>query len=120
MQLQLEMPAVPGTVDPAAGERAKADGMALAAAATPVDWATACDAAIRVMAARRVPFQACDMVAEGLVDEPDNHHRWGPRFGAAARRGWITECGTAKSKRRDTRRSRLVVWIGTDAEQVAA
>jgi hypothetical protein len=119
-QLQFEMPAVAGTVDPAAGERAKARGMALAEAATDVSWADACDAAIRVMAARRVPFQASDMVAEGLVDEPDDHHRWGPRFGAAARRGWITEYAIGKSKRRDTHRSRLVVWIGTDAGDVAA
>lgn len=112
-QLQFEMPAVPGTVDPAAGERAKADGMAAAVAATPVDWATACNAAIREMARRRVPFQCCDMVAEGLVDEPDNHHRWGGRFAHAAAQGWIVEVATGKSKRVTTKRSRLVVWIGT-------
>lgn len=119
VQLQHEMPAVAGTVDSAAGERAKEQGMAAAVAATPVDWATACDNAIRVMAARRVPFQAADLIAEGLVDEPDDHHRWGGRFGAAARRGWITEYGTGKSKRKDTHRSRLVVWIGTDGEAAA-
>jgi hypothetical protein len=110
---QLQFPAVvEGTVNPAAGERAKAAGMAQAEAATAPDWATACDKAIAEMARRGVPFQASDLVAEGLVDEPDDHHKWGPRLGAAAKRGWITEYGTDKSKRATSRRSRLATWIG--------
>ena len=106
--------------DVAAGEAAKAAGMAEADEHTPKAWAAACDAAIEAMAARGIPFQASDLVREGLVEEPDNHHRWGPRFGAAAKRGWIVEYGTGRSKRASSKRSRLATWIGAHAEEAAA
>lgn len=115
MQLQLEMPAVPGTVDPAAGERAKADGMALAAAVTEPSWADACQGAIRLMAARGVPFQAADMVAEGLVDEPASPSQWGPQFGIASRAGVVEHYGYAPSKRATVHRSICKTWIGAAA-----
>jgi hypothetical protein len=113
-QLQLPLP-VPGTVDPAAGQRAKRDGMARAAANTPVDWATACDAAIREMAHRGQPFQAADLIAEGLVDEPPHHAMWGARFGAAARAGIIRQAGAVPSKRATVHRSLCRQWIGVRA-----
>lgn len=111
---------IPGTVDPAAGQRAKTAGVAAADANTPVDWATACDAAIRVMAARGVVFQAADLIAEGLVDEPDHPNRWGARFLAAARAGVIKPHGTAQSKRATVHRSLCRTWIGTPGQGRAA
>lgn len=111
-QLQFEMPAPAGTVDPAAGERAKTAGMAAAVAATPVDWATACQGGIRIMAARGVPFQAADMVAEGLVDEPASPAMWGPQFGIAARAGVVQHHGYAPSKRATVHKSICKTWIG--------
>jgi hypothetical protein len=113
-QLQFPTP-VPGTVNPAAGERAKTAGMAQAEAATAPDWATACQAAIRLMAARGEPFQAADLIAEGLIDEPDNHHRWGPQFTAAARAGIVRAHGYAPSKRATTKASACRQWIGAAA-----
>jgi hypothetical protein len=113
-QLQLPLP-VPGAVDPAAGQRAKADGMARAESGTPVDWATACDNAIREMARRGQPFQASDLVREGLVDEPDHPARWGARFGAAARAGVIRHAGAVPSKRATVHRSLCRQWIGVTA-----
>lgn len=113
---QLQSPAVvEGVTDLAAGERAKARGMGRAAARTAPDWATACDAAIRLMARRHVPFQAADLIAEGLVDEPEHPSQWGPRFQAAATAGVIEEAGYARSKRATVRASICHTWRGTAA-----
>jgi hypothetical protein len=110
-QLQFPTP-IPGTVNPAAGEAAKAAGMAQAEAATAPDWADACQAAIREMARRGHPFQAADLVAEGLIDEPDHPSRWGAAFGHAARAGVIVCCGAAPSKRSTVRSSLCRTWKG--------
>ena len=104
-----------GTVNPAAGERAKDAGMAEAEAHTPDDWAAACDRAIRTMAARGVPFQAADLIEQGLVEEPDHPARWGPRFGAAARAGIICDAGAVPSKRATVHKSLCRQWIGASA-----
>lgn len=117
-QLQFPLP-TPGTVNPAAGETAKADGMAAAEASTTVEWATACDAAILVMARRGVPFQAADLIAEGLVDEPEHPNQWGARFGVAARAGVIRPDGAVPSKRATVHRSLCRQWIGTGKEVAA-
>lgn len=110
---QLQLPAVvEGITDAATGERAKACGMARAAKATPPDWATACDAAIGILAARGVEFQAADLVAEGLVDEPEHPSQWGPRFQAAAHAGVIEAVGYARSKRATVRASVCRTWRG--------
>lgn len=98
--------------NPTAGDRLKAQGMAEADDATDNDWKAACDDAIATMARRRIPFQASDLVREGLVREPPNHHQWGPRFSHAARRGVIREVAATKSRRTASRSSRLVTWIG--------
>lgn len=113
MSQQLQFPEpVPGTVNPAAAARAKSAGMARAAAATRPDWATACRAAIAVMARRGTVFQAADLIAEGLVDEPDSPARWGPAFGAAAKAGLIEPAGYAPSKRATVHKSICKQWIG--------
>ncbi|MYU24511.1 hypothetical protein [Streptomyces sp. SID8352] len=121
-QLQLQFPEpVQGTVDPAAGERAKSAGMARAAANTPVEWADACAAAIELMARRGVVFQAADLIAEGLVDEPDSPQRWGPAFLRASAAGVIEAVGYAKSKRRTVHSSACRTWQGTaDYRRAAA
>lgn len=111
-QLQFSEP-VEGTVNPAAGETAKADGMALALANTPTDWVDACAAAIEVMARRGVEFQAADLIAEQLVDEPDSPNRWGPAFLRAAAAGVIEARGYAKSKRATVHSSICRTWQGT-------
>lgn len=118
-QLQLTFP-VAGAVDPSAGEQAKTAGMALAAAATEPTWADACQAAIRLMAARGIEFQAADLLAEGLVDEPDSPNKWGPQLAAAARHGVIEPAGWARSKRATTRSSALRTWRGTGTREAAA
>lgn len=94
------------------GDRLKAQGMAEADRAASDDWKAECDDGIAEMARRRIPFQASDLVREGLVSEPDNHHQWGPRFAYAARRGVIREVAATKSLRTTSRSSRLVTWIG--------
>lgn len=99
-------------INPAAGERLKAEGMAEADDTTDDDWKSGCDDGIAEMARRKVPFQASDLVREGLVQEPANHHQWGPRFAYAARRGVIREVAATKSRRTASRSSRLVTWIG--------
>lgn len=111
-QLQLNLP-VPGVVDSAAGEQAKTHGMALAEAHTPVDWADACQGGIRIMAARGIPFQAADLIAEGLVDEPDHPNRWGAQFGKARRDGVIRFHGYVPSRRATVHSSICKEWIGT-------
>lgn len=118
-QLQFPEP-VPGVVDAAAGEARKADGIARAEANTAPDWGTACRAAIEVMARRGVPFQAADLIAEGLVDEPDHTARWGAAFNSAARAGVIEEAGFVKSKRATVHGSICKQWIGTAAFRRAA
>ena len=99
-------------LNPAAGRRLKYEGMADAEQATDPGWAERCDAAIEEMARRRIPFQASDLVEQGLVGEPDKHQQWGPRFGTAAKRGVIREVTATRSKRTASRSSRLVTWIG--------
>lgn len=118
-QLQLPEP-VHGAINPAAGERAKATGMALAEAATPIPWGAQCDAGIHELAARGEPFQAADLIAEGLVPEPPHPAMWGPRFGKAARDGLIRDAGAVPSKRATVHRSLCRQWVGTDAREVAA
>lgn len=110
---QLQFSAVvEGVIDAAAGERAKRRGMRRAAKRTAPGWATACDAAIRTMARRGVEFQAADLIAEGLVDEPAHPSQWGPRFQAAAAAGVIEEAGFARSKRATVRASLCHTWRG--------
>jgi hypothetical protein len=111
---QLQLSFTPeGAIDPAAAQRAQGAGMAEAAAHTPGEWAAACDAAIREMARRHVPFQAADLIEQRLVGEPDHPARWGPRFGAAARAGVIRHFGYAPSKRTTVHKSICKTWIGT-------
>jgi hypothetical protein len=113
---QLQFPeAVHGTVDPAAGDAAKTAGMSLAAANTTTEWADACAAAIEEMARRDVEFQAADLIAEGLVAEPDSPNRWGPAFLRASRAGVIEAAGIAQSKRATVHRSLCRTWRGTAA-----
>ncbi|MFK4869031.1 hypothetical protein ACI3K4_27835 [Streptomyces sp. CSMPJR101] len=104
-------PTATGT-NPTEGDRLKAQGMTEADQATDDDWKAECDDGIAEMARRGVPFQASDLVREGLVREPANHHQWGPRFSYAARRGVIREVAATKSRRTASRSSRLVTWIG--------
>ncbi|MGX1515038.1 hypothetical protein [Streptomyces collinus] len=111
-QLQFPEP-VQGAVDLVMGETAKADGMALAAANTTIEWADACAAAIKLMARRGTVFQAADLIAEGLVDEPDSPNRWGPAFLRASSAGVIEAVGYAKSKRATVHSSICRTWQGT-------
>ncbi|WP_420032302.1 hypothetical protein ACN2WE_05415 [Streptomyces sp. cg28] len=113
-QLQFPEP-VHGTVSVEAAEAAKADGIARATANTAPDWATACRNAIELMARRGTPFQAADLIAEGLVDEPDHTARWGAAFNAAARAGLIEEAGFVKSKRATVHGSICKQWQGRAA-----
>lgn len=112
-QLQLSA-SVHGTVNPAAGERAKTRGMAAAQAHTPSTWASDCDQAIRTMAGRGVTFQAADLIAEGLVGEPPLPAQWGPRFAKAANDGVIEFVDHAPSKRATVHRSICKQWRGTE------
>ncbi|MFE9936359.1 hypothetical protein [Streptomyces hirsutus] len=114
MSQQLQFPEpIQGTVNPSAGEAAKADGMALAQANTPINWADACAAAIELMARRGVEFQAADLIAGGLVHEPDSPNRWGPAFLKASAAGVIEAVGYAKSKRATVHSSICRTWQGT-------
>jgi hypothetical protein len=99
-------------INPVMGERLKNDGMTEADQATDDDWKERCDDAIDAMARRGLPFQASDLVELGLIEDPLNHHQWGPRFSYAARRGVIREAAATKSRRTASRSSRLVTWIG--------
>ncbi|MFF9175926.1 hypothetical protein [Streptomyces sp. NPDC014793] len=119
-QLQFPMEPVQGTVSEAAGEAAKADGMARAEGSTPIDWGTACQNGIREMARRGVPFQAADLIAEGLVDEPAHPAMWGPQFGIAARAGVVEHAGVVASRRATVHRSLCRQWVGTAAYRAAA
>jgi hypothetical protein len=110
-QLQFPEP-TQGTINPATGQAAKERGMSLAAANTTPSWADACDAAIALMAARGEVFQAADLIAEGLVDEPALPAQWGPRFAKAARDGVIEHVSFAPSKRATVHRSICKTWRG--------
>lgn len=118
-QLQIPMEPTQGTVSAEAGETAKQDGIARAAANTPPDWATACRAAIELMARRGTAFQAADLIAEGLVDEPDSPARWGAAFMAAAKAGVIEHAGVVPSRRATVHRSLCRQWTGTAAYRTA-
>ncbi|QLJ01484.1 hypothetical protein HZZ00_10930 [Streptomyces sp. NEAU-sy36] len=118
-QLQFPEP-THSTVSAAVGEAAKADGMARAEASTPIDWATACQNGIREMARRGVPFQAADLIREGLVDEPEHPAMWGPQFGIAARAGVIEHAGVVPSTRSTVHRSLCRQWTGTAAYRQTA
>jgi hypothetical protein len=107
-------------VSPAAGEAAKQDGMKRAQKHTPIDWATACQNGIAEMARRGIPFQAADLIREGLVDEPEHPAMWGPQFGIAARAGVIEHAGVVPSTRATVHRSLCRQWIGTPAYRKAA
>jgi len=119
-QLQIPMEPVLGVVSPAAAEAAKTEGIARAEANTSPDWATACRAAIETMARRGTPFQAADLIAEGLVDEPDSPARWGAAFNAAARAGVIQHHGVVPSARATVHRSLCRQWIGTPTYRTPA
>lgn len=110
-QLQFPEP-VQGVINPAAGEAAKADGMRRIGKLDP-EWAARCDAAIRVMARRGTVFQAADLIAEQLVDEPPHPNCWGGRFAAAEHAGVIEAAGVAQSKRATVHRSLCRTWQGT-------
>lgn len=116
----LQIPAVlEGVIDVAVGERAKTVGMAAAASRTDQSWASRCDEAIRTMAARGAVFQAADLIAEGLVDEPEHPAQWGARFVKAAHDGVIVSAGFAKSKRATVHRSICHQWVGSGQEAAA-
>jgi hypothetical protein len=121
MSAQLQFPEpVHGAISPAAAEQAKANGIARATENTNPDWATACRNAITVMARRGIPFQAADLIAERLVDEPDSTARWGAAFNGAARAGLIEEAGFVKSKRATVHGSICKQWTGTAQGRAAA
>lgn len=101
------------TFDLVAAQQLKLDGIAEAEAATDGDWAADCDDAIEEMARRGIPFQAADLVRNGLVGEPEKHQQWGPRFLRAAKRGVIRSVAATGSKRTRTHSSLLHLWIGT-------
>lgn len=108
------------TIDPAAGQAAKAVGMNEADGSTAQDWRDACDDAIATMAARGIEFQAADLITEGLVGEPEHPNQWGPRFATAARHGIIRPVNAAPSKRATVHASLCRTWIGVSAEGRAA
>jgi hypothetical protein len=118
-QLQFPEP-VQGAVSATAAETAKQDGIARATANTQPDWATACRAAIELMARRGIPFQAADLITEGLIDEPDHPARWGAAFNNAARAGVIEEAGFVRSKRATVHGSICKQWTGTSDYRKAA
>ena len=119
-QLQIPMAPVPGTVSAAAGEAAKEAGTAKARKHTPPDWATAVQNGITLLAKRGVPFQAADLIREGLVDEPEHPAKGGPQFGIAARAGVIEHAGVVPSTRATVHRSLCRQWIGNAAYRQAA
>lgn len=117
-QLQFSEP-VEGSVNISAGEAAKTRGMARVRHLDP-DWSARADDAIRTMAKRGVVFQAADLIAEELVDEPPHPNCWGARFGAASRAGVIEPAGVTQSKRTTVHRSLCRAWQGTAEYREAA
>lgn len=117
-QLHLPIEAPAGVISLAAARTAKQAGMGLAEAATGALWAAQCQAAIRQLAIRGLPFQAADLI--GLVSEPADHHQWGPQLAAAARAGVIRPYGYGPSRRTTTKASACRTWIGTTHGQEAA
>lgn len=115
-QLQFPTPA-PDAINPAAGEAAKQAGMARVRQLDPA-WAADCDKRIAKFAARGIPFQAADLVEDGLA-EPPHPNCWGPRFGAACKQGVIRHAGYIQSKRATVHRSICHQWIGTRTEAAA-
>ncbi|MGW7296140.1 hypothetical protein ACWGIB_27605 [Streptomyces xiamenensis] len=112
-----------GTTNPTLAQAAKTAGMAEAADHTDTRWAADCDDAIATMARRGIPFQAADLIEQGLIGEPEHPAQWGPRFGAAARAGTIRHHGYAPSKRATVHKSICKTWIGaagSAAGEVAA
>ena len=108
----MNQPSATHLIDPAAGQQLKHAGMNDADESTDPAWADHCDAAIEEMARRRTPFQASDLVKQGLVGEPEKHQQWGPRFIKAANAGVIRQLPAARSNRKNTHRSLLHIWIG--------
>lgn len=109
-QLQFPEP-VAGVINPAAGEAAKQAGMKRISQLDP-QWAAACDKRIATFAAKGTPFQAADLLADGLA-EPPHPNCWGPRFGAACKQGVIRHAGYTQSKRATVHKSICHQWIGT-------
>lgn len=98
--------------NPVAGQQLKNQGMTEADENVDPAWAERCDAAIEEMARRKTPFQASDLVKNGLVGEPEKHQQWGARFLKAANAGIIRRLPADRSNRKHTRRSLLHIWIG--------
>lgn len=118
MTAQLQFPSpVPGAINPEAGEQAKQAGMKRIAQLDPA-WAADCDKRIAKFAARGKPFQAADLVEDGLA-EPPHPNCWGPRFGAACKQGVIQHHSYTRSKRVTVHKSICHQWIGTGAEAAA-
>ena len=111
MTRQLQLPEPPhGVIDPAAAEHAKQAGTAKAALLDPA-WAADCDERIARFGARGVPFQAADLIADGLA-EPPHPNCWGSRFKAAARDGVIRFHRYAPSRRATVHKSICAEWVG--------
>lgn len=89
---------------------------ALSAAVADVAWAELCDEAIAKRAATGAPFQAFDLVADGLA-EPLSPNAWGARFRVARVRGLIEQVNFGTSARPTSQSSALRVWRGTTAAQ---
>lgn len=93
----------------------KAAAMRRAQKGMPAQWRATALQAIEAMAATGRDFQAWDLVEEMGLPDPDHPCRWGEVFRVAARKGLITEVGSARSKRPTTRSSLTLVWRGTEA-----
>lgn len=115
-QLHLSIPAS-AAINPVAGEHAKQAGMRRIAHLDP-QWSADCDKKIAAFAARGTPFQAADLVEDGLA-EPPHPNCWGPRFSAAARAGLIVHAGYTQSKRTTVHKSICHQWIGARADTAA-
>ncbi|GAA2803489.1 hypothetical protein [Streptomyces showdoensis] len=115
-QLNLSIP-TPTVIDPDAGETAKQAGMKRIGQLDPV-WAADCDKKIEKFAGLGVPFQAADLVEDGLA-EPPHPNCWGPRFSAAARTGLIAHAGYTQSKRATVHKSICHQWVGVKTEAAA-
>ena len=118
MTSQLQLPVTNrNVINPDAGEAAKQAGMKRIGQLDP-QWAAECDKRIAKFAARGVPFQAADLVEDGLP-EPPHPNCWGPRFGVACKQGVVRHAGYTQSKRATVHKSICHQWIGAGAEQAA-